>query len=232
MDRVKGIFRKAVGYKPKNVLTGDEYDKLEETYRKVRDEFSFLQASVTKLKDYEHDGTTYKLIKESLEKVKGRQEVENEDLIDNMYKVMNTTLINLSNAYPDDEQKQMTKKLIETNKLVSDKKHEMNRKLESIIVYLKQMKNMSIKINEARTIMKNLQYDADNAITKEKKKNPNADAENVPEIKRKLTEYKEKFEETKSSMKEYLNHENHRKVLTGLTEINAEYYKDVAAKIK
>lgn len=231
-DRIKGMYRQAAGFVPKNILTDKAFDELEDTYKRVRDEILALQTFVDKLKDYEHDGTTYKAIKERIEKVKGKQEIEGEDLIDNMYKVSNQILDNLAKAYPDSDQKKMTLKLIDINKSISLSKHSMNTKLAGVLIYIKQLRNMSVDINDLRTKLKNSQYDAEKAFDSQKKKDINVDPRDVPEVKLKIDNFNKQVESARKLMQEFVDSENHKHIIEGLTDAYKNYYSDIYKSLK
>ncbi|KAM0673357.1 hypothetical protein GVAV_003046 [Gurleya vavrai] len=149
-----------------------------------------------------------------------------------MYKVTNQVLINLANAYPDSENKKMTMRLVEMNKSISDCKHEMNKKLTRVLIYIKQLRNQSVEINDTRTKLRNAQYDADNAFESKKKKNINADPHNDPEVKPKIEAFNMLVEKSTKMMNEFMESPNHKQIIEGYADACKEYYADVYKSLK
>lgn len=230
--RFYGFYRQASGIVPKNILTDPEYNNLEENYRNVRTGTLALIKHIEEMKTYEHGGPTYKMILEGFEKVKGKAQIGDEDLSDNMYNVGEKIFRQLADGHVKEEYKQVADKLARLNNSMSRTKHAMNKELAGLLVKLKTLKKDSINIDDERTKMKNAQFDAERFFEASMRRDPNVDPRDVPEVKSKIEEFEKMQDGCKRSMKGFVENSVHKDVLDGILKSFKNYLSAATSEIK
>lgn len=232
-ERLYGIYRQASGIVPKNVLLDKEYIEIELQYRDIRTQTQALTKHLEEIKTFEHGGPTYKIILESLEKVKGKQKTnEDDDLSDNFYNVGEEIFKQLAKSHAKKENRTIAEKLMHDNKSMHNLKHDFNMKIKSIIQIGKDLKKKTVEIDNDRTVLKNVQFKAERAFEDVKTKNPNEDARASPEVKRLLDEVAEREKKCKSEMKKFNEDDAHNEMLAGLHKAYVWWYETTLGELK
>lgn len=232
-DRFYGIYRQASGIIPKNVTSDNEYIELEMKYRDVRTQTHALAKHLEEMKTYEHGGPTYKTILESLEKVKGKQKVdEDEDLSDNMYNVGEQIFDMLAKHHYKSEYRKDAEKLANASRAMSRTKHEFNKKIKELMKTCKTLKKLSVEIDDERTKMKNVQFKAERAYEAEKTRDANSDPKTSPGVRHLMDEFNDRQSDCKNSMKNFLENKGHDEILQGLLNSYVVHFESALVELK
>ncbi|EJW05383.1 hypothetical protein EDEG_00047 [Edhazardia aedis USNM 41457] len=158
-DILIDVQRKFSTVKMDTLVTGDEFDKLEQKYRALRDQIKKLKDVLKAFKTIEHGGIVLKTLNEGLAKFVGEKPKEGRNYVkDNVYDTANLCFLGFSQKYGDSKNSELCGDIAQKFLLMSKQKHDLNLILEKIIVHIEKMKVKAGEVDIARKQMQKFQF--------------------------------------------------------------------------
>lgn len=192
----------------------ENYEEIEEKYRKTRDLLAIFKSNIEMLMNYEHGGKTSKMFKDGFHSVSSKFK-ENYFVVNSFYEQTAVVLRSMSKF--DDSGKNISMKSADAFSAIGALKNTMNEKLENAIASLERFVTDSARIDMRRVEIKNVRYDLEKMY---KSLEPTD-----PVIKENVEKFSKLTISALESMKSFISDEGTYQVLRDVMDAQTAFFK-------